>query len=148
METNSCMGGWSNAPARDTGLEDFILSPRTTPDSRMKSVHVHAFLYINPDANVGNYWSSIIISKVQHYGLHVQITCKVFAANINKPFGKQNKAWLIWNGGLTANVQFPVAWVIAVALIWEGLDVLPEPAYKNKEVRGRWQHIFKLIYFK
>jgi hypothetical protein len=52
---------------------------------------------------------------VQHYGLLARITRKTFAADINKQISNQNKVWLIWNGGLAANVHLPVASVIAVA---------------------------------
>jgi hypothetical protein len=43
---------------------------------------------------------------------------------------KQKKVLLWLECGLTSNVQFPVAWVIAVARSWEELNVLPEPEYK------------------
>jgi hypothetical protein len=39
------------------------------------------------------------------------------------------------------NVQFPVVWVIAVTRPSRELKVLPEPAFKSKEEKGRWQSV-------
>jgi hypothetical protein len=85
-----------------TCLQEFISSRR---ERRTKFGDVRNLLLINPDTNVSNYWSWIIISKVQHYKLLARTTCRAFAAIINKQFSKQNKVSLIWSGGLASNVQ-------------------------------------------